>query len=138
MAQLRRLVTEYEVDGFKLDGGDAELFAQASMLTGAVAHTPSIGPNGQTEAFARIGLEFPLNEFRAMWKMGGQPLAERLRDKEHTWEDLRKLVPGILNQGLMGYPFACPDMIGGGEYLSFENLAVVDRSWWCARRRSRR
>jgi alpha-glucosidase (family GH31 glycosyl hydrolase) len=126
-AQLHRLVTEYGVDGFKLDGGDAELFAQAAMLTGAVAHTPSIGPNGQTEAFARIGLEFPLNEFRAMWKMGGQPLAERLRDKEHTWEDLRKLVPGILNQGLMGYPFACPDMIGGGEYLSFENLAAVDQ-----------
>jgi alpha-glucosidase (family GH31 glycosyl hydrolase) len=127
VGQLHRLVETYGVDGFKLDGGDAELFAQSAMLAGAVAHDPSAGPNDQTEAFARIGLEFPLNEYRAVWKMGGQPLAERLRDKEHTWEDLRKLVPGILNQGLMGYPFACPDMIGGGEYLSFENLAAVDQ-----------
>jgi acetylornithine deacetylase/succinyl-diaminopimelate desuccinylase-like protein len=125
--QLHRLVETYGVDGFKLDGGDAELFAQSAMLNGAVAHDPSAGPNDQTEAFARIGLEFPLNEYRAMWKMGGQPLAERLRDKEHTWEDMRKLVPGILTQGVIGYPFACPDMIGGGEYLSFENLAAVDQ-----------
>ena len=59
--------------------------------------------------------------------MGGQPLAQRLRDKEHTWEDLRKLVPGMLNLGLMGYPFGCPDLIGGGEYLSFQNLAAIDQ-----------
>jgi alpha-glucosidase (family GH31 glycosyl hydrolase) len=125
--QLRRLVDIYGVDGFKLDGGDAELFADSSMLTGAVAHDSTATPNDQTEEFARIGLDFPLNEYRATWKMGGQPLAQRLRDKEHTWEDLRKLVPGIVNESLMGYPFSCPDMIGGGEYLSFENLAAVDQ-----------
>jgi hypothetical protein len=125
--QLHRLVDTYGVDGFKLDGGDAELFAQSAMLTGAVAHDASATPNRLTEVFAQIGLAFPLNEYRATWKMGGQPLAQRLRDKEHTWEDLRKLVPGIINLGLMGYPFACPDMIGGGEYLSFQNLAAVDQ-----------
>jgi alpha-glucosidase (family GH31 glycosyl hydrolase) len=27
----------------------------------------------------------------------------------------------------MGYPFACPDLIGGGEYLSFQNLAAIDQ-----------
>jgi alpha-glucosidase (family GH31 glycosyl hydrolase) len=59
--------------------------------------------------------------------MGGQPIAMRLRDKHHNWEDLQKLVPGIINQGLMGYPFSCPDMIGGGEYLSFINLEKVDQ-----------
>jgi alpha-glucosidase len=97
------------------------------MLNGAVAFDRHATPNQLTEAFAAVGLDFPLNEYRACWKMGGQPLAQRLRDKEHTWEDLRKLVPGIVNQGLMGYPFACPDLIGGGEYLSFRNLAAVDQ-----------
>jgi alpha-glucosidase len=126
-AQLRHLVEAYGVDGFKLDGGDAEHYAQAAMLTGAVAFDASATPNRHTEAFARIGLDFPLNEYRACWKMGGQPLAQRLRDKEHTWEDLRKLVPGIVNLGLMGYPFGCPDMIGGGEYLSFRDLAAIDQ-----------
>jgi alpha-glucosidase (family GH31 glycosyl hydrolase) len=125
--QLRRLVETYGVDGFKLDGGDAEHYAQSSMLTGAVASDTTATPNRHTEAFARIGLDFPLNEYRACWKMGGQPLAQRLRDKEHTWEDLRKLVPGMVNLGLMGYPFGCPDMIGGGEYLSFRNLAAIDQ-----------
>jgi alpha-glucosidase (family GH31 glycosyl hydrolase) len=125
--QLRRLVEEYGVDGFKLDGGDAEHYAQASMLTGAVAFDASASPNRHTEAFARIGLDFPLNEYRSGWKMGGQPLAQRLRDKEHSWEDLRELVPGMVNLGLMGYPFGCPDMIGGGEYLSFRSLAAIDQ-----------
>ena len=125
--QLRRLVQTYGVDGFKLDGGDAELFAQSSMVTGAVPFDSTATPNRQTELFAQVGLGFPLNEYRACWKMGGQPLAQRLRDKEHTWEDLRKLVPGMVNLGLVGYPFGCPDMIGGGEYLSFRNLAAVDQ-----------
>jgi alpha-glucosidase (family GH31 glycosyl hydrolase) len=126
-AQLDHLVAAYGVDGFKFDGGDAEHYAPASMLTGSIAFDAGATPNGQTEAFARLGLRYPLNEYRACWKMGGQALAQRLRDKEHTWEDLRKLVPGILNQGLMGYPFACPDMIGGGEYLSFRDRAAVDQ-----------
>jgi len=126
-SQLQRLTEVYGIDGFKMDGADAELFAQSAMVTGAVPQDASATPNRQTELFAQIGLAFPLNEYRATWKMGGQPLAQRLRDKEHTWEDLRKLVPGMINLGLMGYPFSCPDMIGGGEFLSFENLAAVDQ-----------
>ena len=29
-------------------------------------------------------------------------------------------MPGMLLQGLTGHPFGSPDMIGGGEYLSFQ------------------
>ncbi len=125
--QLDRLVQEYRIDGFKFDGGDAEHYSSRNMLTPFRSHRPDITANGHCEEFARLGLDFPLNEFRACWKMGGQPLAQRLRDKEHSWEDLRKLIPGIINEGLMGYPFTCPDMIGGGEYLSFIDLAQVDQ-----------
>jgi alpha-glucosidase (family GH31 glycosyl hydrolase) len=126
-AQLDHLVETYGVDGFKLDGGDAAHYSQERMLNGAVAFDAAATPNRHTEAFAEIGLRYPLNEYRACWKMGGQPLAQRLRDKEHTWEDLGKLIPGIVNQGLMGYPFSCPDMIGGGEYLSFRDLDAIDQ-----------
>jgi alpha-glucosidase len=62
-----------------------------------------------------------------MWKMGGQPLVERLRDKDHSWSDLRKLIPNMLLAGLMGYPFACPDMIGGGECKSFQAGSTIDQ-----------
>lgn len=125
-SQLDRLVKAYRVDGFKFDGGDASYYSEKSMLSPAKAFDPKVTPNGHSEEFARLGLDFPLNEYRATWKMGGQPLAQRLRDKNHDWADLRKLIPGILNQGVMGYPFTCPDLIGGGEYLSFREAKTID------------
>jgi alpha-glucosidase len=125
-AQLERLRRAYGVDGFKFDGGDASHFAAKSMLSTPRAFDPGVSPNGHSEAFSRLGLDYPLNEYRATWKMGGQPLAQRLRDKNHDWADLRKLIPGILNQGLMGYAFNCPDLIGGGEYLSFRDAQTID------------
>jgi alpha-glucosidase len=126
-AQLRHLVDAYGVDGFKFDGADAEHYARPALQAEPLAHERGATPNRHTEVYARLGLEFPLNEFRATWKMGGQPLAQRLRDKEHTWADLQKLVPGMLDLGLVGYPFACPDLIGGGEYLSFQHQASIDQ-----------
>jgi alpha-glucosidase len=62
-----------------------------------------------------------------MWKMGGQALGERLSDKAHSWTDLNKLIPDMLLEGLMGYPFSCPDMIGGGEFTSFLPGSTVDQ-----------
>jgi alpha-glucosidase len=59
--------------------------------------------------------------------MGGQPLAQRLHDKGHNWNDIVKLIPQITLQGLLGYPFNCPDMIGGGEYGSFIDLKSIDQ-----------
>lgn len=118
--QLDYLVETYGVDGFKLDGGDAEYYMDV------VAHEP-VSPNTHAELYGKVGLKYPLNEYRAMWKMGGQPLAERLRDKAHNWDDLRKLVPHIVLQGLSGYAFSCPDMIGGGEYGSFLSAETMDQ-----------
>lgn len=125
--KLDYLIETYGVDGFKFDGGDAPHYSASRMLVASKSFCEDITPNAHTEAFARLGLEYPMNEYRACWKMGGQPIAQRLRDKEHSWTDLQKLIPGIINQGLMGYPFSCPDLIGGGEYLSFLDLAEVDR-----------
>ncbi len=119
-SQLDLLVDTYAVDGFKLDGGDAEYY------TGLVANE-AVSANAHTELYGRIGLKYPLNEYRAMWKMGGQPLAERLRDKAHNWDDLQMLVPHIMLQGLSGYAFSCPDMIGGGEYGSFLSASTIDQ-----------
>ncbi|UCF35442.1 MAG: alpha-galactosidase [Acidobacteriota bacterium] len=125
--QLDHLISTYGIDGFKFDGGDAPHYAPSRMLVATKSYREDITPNGHTEEFVRLGLEYPMNEYRACWKMGGQPIAQRLRDKEHNWTDLQKLIPGIINQGLMGYPFNCPDLIGGGEYLSFLDLAQVDQ-----------
>jgi alpha-glucosidase len=119
-SQLDYLQSTYKVDGFKFDGGDSDFYK------GLIASRP-VCPNTHSELFGRIGLDYPLNEYRAMWKMGGQPLVERLRDKNHSWNDLQKLVPNMLLAGLMGYPFCCPDMIGGGEYKSFQPGSTIDQ-----------
>jgi alpha-glucosidase len=84
-------------------------------------------PNRQCELYAQFGLRFPLNEYRACWKMAGQPLAQRLHDKNHNWEDVRKLIPHMLTEGLAGYTFSCPDLIGGGNYISFLDLKTFDQ-----------
>jgi alpha-glucosidase len=119
-ARLDYLQSTYQVDGFKFDGGDS------SFYTGLTA-ARSVSPDTHSELFGKLGLHYPLNEYRAMWKMGGQPLAQRLRDKNHSWVDLQRLVPNMILEGLMGYSFSCPDMIGGGEFRSFLNLATIDQ-----------
>lgn len=117
--QLNSLVREYGVDGFKLDAGDPEYY------TGTYSFG-DYNPNEQCEAFAKIGLDYPMNEYRACWKMAGEPLGQRLRDKSHTWNDLRVLIPDMINLGLLGYQFGCPDLIGGGEYTSFQDSSIMD------------
>ena len=120
-AQLDRLVVEFGVDGFKFDAGDMN-FYQPDALS-----RESATPNKHCELYAKIGLRFPLNEYRACWKMAGQPLAQRLHDKSHNWQDVSKLIPDMLTEGLVGYTFSCPDMIGGGEYTSFLDLKNIDQ-----------
>jgi alpha-glucosidase (family GH31 glycosyl hydrolase) len=115
-AKMTQLVDQFGVDGFKLDAGDADHYANP-----AIKALKDITPNAHSELWARLGLSFRLNEYRACWKCAGLPLAQRLRDKNHNWEDLRQLIPDALALGLMGYAYVCPDMIGGGEHTYFYN-----------------
>ena len=116
---LNHLVNEYGVDGFKFDAGDAHFYTDVVSFNAKI-------PNDQTTFFAKLGLDYPLNEYRAGWKMAGLPLAQRLRDKTHKWSDLVKLIPDLMSQSVVGYAYTCPDMIGGGEYQSFLNGATID------------
>lgn len=120
--QLERLRQDYGVDGFKFDAGDAEAYVGDYKPFDA-----TVTGNDQTELYARMGLHYPLNEYRVNWKMGGLPIANRLSDKQHKWEDVRMLVPNMILEGLMGYPFSCPDMIGGGEFNSFLDAKKLDQ-----------
>jgi len=117
--QLKSLVSIYGVDGFKLDAGDPGSYVGTYSFK-------DFSPNDHCESYARIGLEYSLNELRACWKMAGQPLAQRLRDKTHSWADLNVLIPDMIALGLIGHQFGCPDMIGGGEFSSFQDTSVMD------------
>jgi len=120
-SQLDRLVTDYQVDGFKFDAGDMQYYPANTL------GLKTVTPNHQCELYAQFGLRFPLNEYRACWKMAGQPLAQRLHDKNHTWADVQKLIPHMITEGLAGYTFSCPDMIGGGDLGSFTNSTIFDQ-----------
>jgi len=119
--KLNYLQQQYGVDGFKFDAGDANFY------TGNVKAYEDVHANAHTEAFAALGMDYPLNELRACWKLSGQAIAQRLCDKRHCWDDLALLIPNMFALGLAGHPFSCPDMIGGGEYQSFLNLDDVDQ-----------
>ena len=119
--QLDRLVKDYGIDGFKLDAGDMNFYP-----ADALSMIPA-SPNRQCELYAQFGLRFEYNEYRSCWKMAGQPLAQRLHDKTHTWEDVQKLIPQMITEGLAGYTFSCPDMIGGGNWVSFLDPKTLDQ-----------
>jgi alpha-glucosidase len=123
-AKLTHLQTEYGIDGYKFDAGDFDFYhAYPPDLNTYYPNenTNTTGP-AQAEAYAKFGANFDFNEFRACWKMGNQPVAQRLQDKQYSWDDLKLLVPDMLSAGLIGHASTCPDMIGGGLLSNFENI----------------
>lgn len=118
--QLKKLQQDYGIDGFKFDAADFDFYTSASSVY-SNEETNTSGP-AQAEAFGKFGAAFDFNEFRSGWKNGNQPVAQRLQDKRYSWDDLKLLVPDMLSAGLIGHPFTCPDMIGGGLLSDFENI----------------
>lgn len=114
---LDTLMELYGIDGFKFDAGDLYSFKPDDR-----SFTPA-EPVDQSIEWAKLGLKYPFNEYRACWKMGNQPLIQRLWDKVHSWNTngIGALIPNSIAQGLLGHAFICPDMIGGGDYNSFLN-----------------
>ncbi len=115
---LKGMQEQYGIDGYKFDAGDPHHYATCDF----VDFNGNSNPHVHTELWAKLGLEFEFNEYRACWKMAGEPLVQRLRDKRYEWEALPLLVSDMMNAGILGYAYTCPDMIGGGEFKSFQNI----------------
>lgn len=115
---LRQAQAEYGIDGFKFDAGDNNCYASADI----VAYDKEALTVDHITSWAKIGLQFPFNEYRACWKMGGQPLVQRLGDKDYSWDAVQQLIPQMCVAGLLGYAYACPDMVGGGQFAAFLDI----------------
>lgn len=116
--ELKNMQKEYGIDGFKFDAGDIGHYDSPNLEF----YDKSATSVDMCEYWAKIGLDFPFNEYRAGWKMGGEALVQRLGDKDYSWNALRLLVPDMIAAGLVGYAYACPDLIGGGQFASFLNI----------------
>ena len=115
---LRQAQDTYGIDGFKFDAGDNNCYASTAIS----AYDPHATNVDHTSSWAKIGLAFPFNEYRACWQMGGQPLVQRLGDKDYSWAAVQQLIPQMCVAGLLGYAYACPDMIGGGQFTAFLDI----------------
>lgn len=109
----------YGADGFKQDAGDAMYYKDSDITYG------NVDANTQSLLWAQSAKRYRFNELRACFQCGGMGVAQRLADKSHKWNilGLGALIPNVLIQGLSGYPFSCPDMIGGGQINDFKGVS---------------
>lgn len=124
--QLDALRSDVGIDGFKFDAGDVRDYRATDITARPLA------PVEMSRQWASLGLRYPFNEFRACWKLGGQPLGQRLQDKPPSWDEsgIASLIPEMLAQGMIGHPFVCPDMIGGGEIEAMTEQAQIDQEFF--------
>ena len=115
-SQLKYLMEEYGVDGFKFDGGNVGRYVPSNIVNGE----PPKGydPHALNIAWNEFGRRYEFHEYKDTYLGGGKNCIQRLQDRNHSWDKggINTLIPSSIIQGLTGHPFICPDMIGGGEW----------------------
>ena len=110
-------------DGFKFDGGDAGFYRVDDRTENPIT------PNGQARRWAAFAQRYPYAELRSTVGHEGRGLIERLCDKNVAWRGgLDMLIPDMIQAGLVGYPYVCPDMIGGGQITDGDK--ATDEDWY--------
>lgn len=115
-AKLSGLMERYGMKGFKFDAGDSRLYREDNITCRKVT------PNEHSMLYAAYAERYAINEVRACCKCAGRPIVQRIADRRHLWDaenGIKGLIPKAVLQGLMGYPYLCPDMIGGGMFTDF-------------------
>ena len=109
------LVRVFGVDGFKLDGADLGAYD----LSDRRAYDPKATNGSLNNGYCAYALKYPFCEIRNTWRMQQVPVVVRLHDKMHEWSALERIVADMIGAGLLGQPFICPDMVGGGDWVAF-------------------
>lgn len=114
--QLNHLMSDYGIDGFKFDGGATEHYSDGNIVNGR--YTDGHTADELNMAWNEFGRKYPFHEYKDTWNGGGKNTIQRLHDRDHSWtgNGINEMIPCALNAGLLGHPFICPDMVGGGEW----------------------
>ena len=112
--QLRHLMKDYGVDGFKFDGGTPSNFMSRSVVNGEFATDKTFAELNR--AWNEFGRRYAFHEYKDTYCGGGRNVIQRLHDRAPKWTDggIDDLIPCALTAGMIGHPFICPDMVGGG------------------------
>ena len=119
--QLDRLIEEYGVDGFKFDGGIPRMYSPARMVNARARDDHD--PFELNKAWFNFGSQYEFHEYKDSYMTGGKNSIQRLTDKNHRWDErgIAAFIPDAVVAGLLGNPFICPDMIGGGNWVDTIN-----------------
>lgn len=112
-SELDRLRCDYGIDAFKFDNSGL------GDYLGVTAFDSTLDVAGQNKRYAELAESYRGSECRSAFGLAGKPIVMRLHDKDHSWAALQRIIPDMLAAGMMGYPFICPDMVGGGQLASF-------------------
>ncbi len=124
-AQLQTLIRDYGIDGFKFDGGSIDGYASCIGGEPLCDRTPA----ELNAAWNNFAAKYDYHEYKDTFKGARNATIQRLCDRAHVWDrfdGFSSVVPDSIAQGLIGHPFICPDMVGGGEWSCFKPGKPID------------
>jgi len=124
-AQLKSLM-DMGVNGFKFDGGRVEHYTDREAINGPVDKSKTAAE--RNIAWNNFGTKYRFHEFKDTFGGGGIRSIQRTSDRFHSWDNygLNTLIPNAIMQGIIGHPFVCPDMIGGGSWIHRDLKRPID------------
>ncbi|XP_072167137.1 myogenesis-regulating glycosidase-like [Diadema setosum] len=124
---LEGMRTAYGIDSFKFDAGEADYFPISYSVASQDFRNPNEFCTHYAPLVSRLGR---MIEVRCGHQTQRLPIFVRMFDKESTWgydNGLQTMIPSALTQGILGYPFILPDMIGGNAYAE-DTFTTVDEA----------
>ena len=79
--QASALMDNFGIDGFKFDAADPEYYDDDFVFSDGSERST------QAKIWAEIGAKYSFNELRAGFNAGWLPVVNRLRDKNHSWDN---------------------------------------------------
>ncbi len=126
MQKISILQRDYGILGVKMDGGDARIYENGLETYDKAGNTA----NGLAEAYGKVAANFTVSELRSTSKCGGLAIMQRIADRYHAWEEEKEGLKSIVKRSLVmsfcGYPYNCPDMVGGGQMEDVEKNVFED------------
>jgi len=121
---LNTMTSNYGIDGFKFDAGEANWFPLDGVTEGYLS------PNQYSDFYIKIHERVPAMEFRSGWFAQNEGQIMREYDKDSVWgsnNGLASVLPQMFSLEMIGYPFVLPDMIGGNGYTGWPSSELYIR-----------